>query len=394
MILSSDGLNQPLIFQMQEKINLALLKMAEEIAANRQELLNLNAEDVTNCDRSDISLFDRLFIDNKKIDGMIDSLRIVHQKPSPLYKPLYQFKHENGMLIENKTVPFGTILIVYESRPDVTVEATATALKSGNRILLKGGKEARKSNLFLSGCWNRALALAGLDKQMVRFLDLSRNAFQNFLKEPDTDIDLIIPRGGQKLIDFVNSVANCPVLVSGRGNNFLYVSDKADLQMAHKLIIESKTSKISACNSLDKVLIHKNLPDDFVTELTNELKASQVTILTSPTKEIWEEEFLDKKILIVKVRDFMESVEFINQYSGKHSATIVTNDSNEADHFMETVDCAAVYHNASTRFTDGFQFGLGAEMAISTQKIHHRGPLGIEHLVTNKWYIKGNGQTR
>ncbi len=379
---------------MQKKIDAALLHMAREIEANRKELLSLNAQDVASCDRADISLYDRLFIDDKKIDGMIEALETVKAKPSPLHKSLYQFRHENGMLIENKTVPFGTILIVYESRPDVTVEATATALKSGNRILLKGGKEARNSNLLLSKCWTKALAAAELDTEMVRFLDFNRTEFQDFLREPNRQIDLIIPRGGQKLIDFVHSVARCPVLVSGRGNNFLYVASNADLEMAHSLILASKTSKISACNSLDKVLINKNLPEDFTINLKNELHEKGVEIISNPTPEIWQEEFLELKILVEKVDTLSQAVSLINKYSGKHSATIVTKDSEEATTFLETVDCAAVYHNASTRFTDGFQFGLGAEMAISTQKLHHRGPLGIEHLVTNKWYIKGNGQIR
>ena len=379
---------------MKKKIDNALFYMAREIEANRAELLSLNAKDVASCDRSDISLFDRLFINDEKIDGMIESLKTVQAKPSPLHQSLYQFRHENGMLVENKTVPFVTILIVYESRPDVTVEATATALKSGNRILLKGGKEARNSNLLLSKCWTKALEAAELEEEMVRYLDVNRTGFQDFLRKPDTQIDLIIPRGGQKLIDFVHSVARCPVLVSGRGNNFLYVSQHADLEMAHSLVIASKTSKISACNSLDKVLIDSNLPDDFSIKLRKELVEKGVTIISEPSPEIWQEEFLDLKILVEKVDDLQQAVKLINNYSGQHSATIVTDNSTEAEDFMEKVDCAAVYHNASTRFTDGFQFGLGAEMAISTQKLHHRGPLGIEHLVTNKWYIKGNGQIR
>jgi len=379
---------------MQEKIDAALLHMVREIDAHRKELLEKNVQDVASCDRSDISLYDRLFINDKKIDGMIEALQTVKAKPSPLHNSLYQFRHENGMLIENKTVPFGTILIVYESRPDVTVEATATALKSGNRILLKGGKEARNSNLLLSRCWTKALAAAELDTEMVRFLDLDRTGFQDFLKEPDTQIDLIIPRGGQKLIDFVHSVARCPVLVSGRGNNFLYVASSANLEMARSLIIESKISKISACNALDKVLINSDLPDEFSLKLKAELGKKGVEIIPEPTPEIWQEEFLDMKIVIEKVDNLQRAAHLINNYSGKHSATIVTEDSKEAAEFMDKVDCAAVYHNASTRFTDGFQFGLGAEMAISTQKLHQRGPLGIEHLVTNKWYIKGNGQIR
>ena len=379
---------------MKQKIDDALYIMAQEIEAKRLQLLAVNAEDVNDCDETDVSLYDRLFIDDKKIDGMISSLHQVREKDSPLHKVRYSFIHENGLLIENKTVPFGTILIVYESRPDVTVEATATALKSGNKILLKGGKEARRSNVVLHQCWSKALEKTGLDKQMVRYLDMDRQGFQAYLKEPDAPIDLIIPRGGEKLIAFVKSVAQCPVLISGRGNNFLYVSEKADLDMAKSIIVQSKISKISACNSLDKVLIHESLTNGFIKEIIAELEAHNINIVTQPNDDIWREEFLDKKIVIAKTQGLTQATATINKYSGKHSATIVTKDDQEAALFMEKVDCAAVYHNASTRFTDGFQFGLGAEMAISTVKLHHRGPLGIEHLVTNKWYIKGNGQTR
>ncbi len=379
---------------MQEKINDALKHMINEIASNRLELLKHNAEDVANCDTSDLSLYDRLAINDSKIDGMISSLEKILEKEFPVGKTLYTFTHDNGLRIENKTIPFGTILIIYESRPDVTVEATATALKSGNRILLKGGKEAKRSNICLHKCWENALKKAGLDTQWVRYLDVNRKELQEFLKAPDTPLDLIIPRGGQKLIEYVHSIAQCPVLVSGRGNNFLYVSHSADLDMAKSLIIQSKISKISACNALDKVLIHEAVPKTFITELTEALKNENVEILHQPNDAIWMEEFLDKKIVIAQCKDISQAVKMINKYSGKHSATIVSDNANEADVFMTDVDCAAVYHNASTRFTDGFQFGLGAEMAISTDKLHHRGPLGIEHLVTNKWYIKGNGQTR
>lgn len=379
---------------MQEKINHTFSIMADEINSSRKKLLELNAKDVETCDKTDIALFDRLHLDDSKIDGMIDALLKVKEKESPLGKTLYKFTHENGMLVENKTVPFGTILIVYESRPDVTVEATATALKSGNKILLKGGKEAKNSNLFLHQCWVNALQKAALEKDRVRYLNMDRTSFQAYLKNPDTAIDLIIPRGGEKLIAYVHSVAQCPVLVSGRGNNFLYVSEYADLSMAQNLIIQSKVSKISACNALDKVLIHKNISPQFKTDLQTELQNRGVAIIAASDDAVWMEEFLDMKIVLSEVVNTNQAIQLINKYSGKHSATIVSNDDQEVQHFMNEVDCAAVYHNASTRFTDGFQFGLGAEMAISTEKLHHRGPLGIEHLVTNKWYIKGNGQTR
>lgn len=379
---------------MKEKINLALKTMADLVNTNRAELIRINAIDIEACDTSDKSLFDRLSVNDKKVDNMIDVLRQLQAKESPLGKELYSFEHKNGMQISNKTVPFGSILIIYESRPDVTVEATATALKSGNKILLKGGKEARNSNLFLHALWLKALAAAGLSGDWVRFLDMDRQTLQQFLKTPDAPIDLIIPRGGERLIEYVKSVAQCPVLVSGRGNNFLYVAPSADLSMAKDIIIQSKISKISACNALDKVLIAENVAESFVHELKAELIKQKVEIIQQPTKEVWMEEFLDHKMVVERVADLNQAIDLINRYSGGHSAAIITEVLSEADSFMERVDCAAVYHNASTRFTDGFQFGLGAEMAISTQKLHHRGPLGIEQLVTNKWTIKGNGQVR
>lgn len=379
---------------MKNRIDTALKEMSSQIDSNREKLLEINAIDIKNCNKNDKSLFDRLFIDDVKIDGMIDSLLQVMRKESPLDKTLYSFQHENGLTISNKTVPFGTIMIIYESRPDVTVEATATALKSGNKIILKGGKEARKSNLFLHSCWMNSLKAVGLKESQIRYLDMDRIALQKFLKEPDANIDLIIPRGGEKLIEYVKSVAQCPVMVSGRGNNFLYVAETADLAMAKRIVLQSKISKISACNALDKVLINDKVSEDFIHELRSELIEQQVEIIQSPNDHIWMEEFLDKKIVLEKVNNLQEAIQIINRFSGKHSASIISQNGAEVDEFMEDVDCAAVYHNASTRFTDGYQFGLGAEMAISTQKLHHRGPLGIEHLVTNKWYIRGNGQTR
>ena len=379
---------------MESKINQALLEMAHQIEAQKDELIRINAIDIANCDKSDKSLYDRLFINNNKVDNMIDVLHQLINKESPIDKELYSFEHENGLSISNKTVPFGTILIIYESRPDVTVEATATALKSGNKILLKGGKEARNSNLFLHACWIKSLNKVGLGEDWIRFLDLDRVTLQNYLREPDTNIDLIIPRGGEKLITYVKSVAQCPVLVSGRGNNFLYVAETADLEMSMSIIVQSKISKISACNALDKVLVNEKVSQTFIDQLKIELQKQEVEIIQNPNSEVWMEEFLDKKIVLEKVTDLECAIDLINKFSGKHSATILSENKQEVDTFMEQVDCAAVYHNASTRFTDGFQFGLGAEMAISTQKLHHRGPLGIEQLVTNKWIIRGNGQTR
>lgn len=368
--------------------------MAAEIDAVRDELLEQNAQDVAAYQGNDKSMHDRLILDDRKIDGMVASVQEVYEKEDPTQQVRYQFEHENGIKIENRTVPFGTILIIYESRPDVTVEATAIAFKSGNKIILKGGKEAIRSNRMLTACWHKALASQNIAPDYIRYLDYSREETQHFLKKTDTPLDLIIPRGGERLIQFVKETAQCPVLVSGRGNNFLYVSENADLDMAKRLILNGKLSKISACNALDKVLIHEHIAEGFQRDLLNALKEKGIEIVEANTSKIWEEEFLDYKIVVKTVKNMNEAVALINRYSGGHSATIVTRDEEEARQFMTETDCAAVYHNASTRFTDGGQFGMGAEMAISTEKMHHRGPLGLTQLVTNKWFIYGEGQTR
>jgi len=393
-----------------EEKNGVLTEMANCIEQIREELLATNQEEMEAYDANDKAMYDRLKVDDAKVDAMIKAVQEVSAKPDPIGKERYHFTNDNGMEVKNVTAPFGTVLIIYESRPDVTIEAAAIAFKSGNRILLKGGKESRASNLKLVACWHQALAKHGLPDTWIQYLDLQREQTQAFLKNPDQPLDLIVPRGGEKLIDFVKTHAKCPVLVSGRGNNFLYVHEQADLEMAQAIIANAKLTKISACNALDKVLVDANLPDyqNFV-ESTIELLRKDKTIdvladealsgsldnvETLQDEQIWYEEFLDYKIVFGLVNNEEEAVEKINKYSGGHSATIVTNQTETADYFMTNVDAAAVYHNASTRFTDGGAFGMGAELAISTEKMHHRGPLGLEQLVSNKWYIYGNGQTR
>jgi glutamate-5-semialdehyde dehydrogenase len=274
---------------------------------------------------------------------------------------------------------------------------------------LKGGKEAYNSNKVLVKCWHEALEANGLSKDWIKLLHLKREATQEFLKNPTEPLDLIVPRGGERLINFVKTHATCAVLVSGRGNNFLYVSEHADWSKAVNVIINAKTDKISGCNALDKVLINKNLPE-YETKLKmleEKLEKHQVEIIvdhkisdilsqkeTVSDSAVWYEEFLALKLLIGEVDTLEEAVNIINKYSGKHSASVITEDKIEAMHFMQNVDSAAVYHNASTRFTDGGQMGVGAELAISTDKLHHRGPLGLNQLVTNKYYIFGDGQIR
>jgi len=388
--------------------NAVLLKMAKLVVDNKELILEANQLDLNSYDQNDLAMYDRLKVDEEKIQGMVLSLEQLAGQEDPVGIERFHFTHDNGLEIYNKTASFGTVMIIYESRPDVTIEAGGIAFKSGNKILLKGGKEALHSNKAIVNLWHQALEANGISKQWVSYLHFNRVETQEFLKHPTQKIDLIIPRGGEKLISFVKEYATCPVVVSGRGNNFVYVSEKADKQKAFDIIINAKVAKISACNALDKVLISKDLPgfDAFLDELIQRLKFDKVEVLVadelSGTQDtttisdtaVWYEEFLDYKLLIGVASSIQDAVSKINTYGGGHSASIITENAEEAEIFLSSVDAAAVYHNASTRFTDGFQFGLGGELAISTDKLHQRGPIGLQHLVTNKWYVYGNGQIR
>ena len=388
--------------------NSVLASMAQLIDSERTAIINANNIDVENYSGEDIAMYDRLKVDDTKIDGMIVSLQQLIADIDPVGKELYNFTHENGLKMTNKTAPFGTVLIIYESRPDVTVEAGGIAFKSGNKILLKGGKESLNSNLIIVELWHKALAENNISTNWVEYLNYNRTETLEFLEHPTLKVDLIVPRGGDKLIAFVKQHAKCPVIVSGRGNNFVYVDTEADLDMALSVIINAKASKISACNALDKVLINTNLinKESFIKSLIHKLVEHKVEILGDAEiskfenvsafddEAIWFEEFLDYKIVLGAVNSLDEAISKINTYGGGHSAVIITNNTETAQNFMESVDSAAVYQNASTRFTDGGQFGLGGELAISTDKLHHRGPMGLQHLVTNKWYVYGNGQIR
>ncbi|RTY66735.1 glutamate-5-semialdehyde dehydrogenase [Flavobacterium sp. LB2P53] len=391
-----------------EKRNAVLSHMAELLELERANLKTVNQQDINNYSGDDLAMEKRLLVDDVKIDGMILSMVQLASQEDPIGVERFNFDHENGMKIINKTAAFGTIMIIYESRPDVTVEAGGIAFKSGNKILLKGGKESLQSNLKIVELWHQALITNNVSKEWVEYLNYNREDTQAFLEKPTQKVDLIVPRGGENLIAFVKKHATCPVIISGRGNNFVYVNKEADLKKALDIIINGKTSNISVCNALDKVLIDTNLEnwEAFAKKITTELQQRNVTILGDesisratavPQIEsdlIWYEEFLDYKIVIGTTNSDQEAIDKINKYCGGHSASIITKNDAIAQKFMENVDTAAVYQNASTRFTDGGQFGLGGELAISTDKLHQRGPIGLQHLVTNKWYIYGNGQIR
>ena len=383
--------------------------MERILEENRAPLLDANKKDLDAFKKDDQAMYDRLLINNKKIDGMIEAIRQVRSQDDPINKVITDKKLNNGLQVVNKTAPFGTIMIIYESRPDVTVEAAVLAFKSNNKILLKGGKEALFSNKILVDFWHQALLENGLSTEYIQLLSMNRAETQQFLKEPTEQLDLVVPRGGERLISFVKEHAKCAVLISGRGNNFLYVDENTDWEKSIEVILNAKTTKISACNALDKILINTNLADyqRKMIDLNTILQDHGVSVMVdSDVKKIlkeenlindetiWAKEFLEMKCCIGSVNSTNEAIQKINKYSGGHSATIMTTSNETASLFMEQVDCAAVYQNASTRFTDGGQMGVGAEIAISTGKLHHRGPLGLNELVTNKYYVYGEGHVR
>uniref|UniRef100_UPI002619EA55 aldehyde dehydrogenase family protein n=1 Tax=uncultured Eudoraea sp. TaxID=1035614 RepID=UPI002619EA55 len=322
-----------------DKRNAVLKSMIECIKKEESALLEANKKDLEAYSGDDIAMYDRLKVDDDKIIGMIKSLKELTLLNDPLNLERFQFEHENGLQISNRRIAF----------------------KSGNRILLKGGKESLNSNLILVDLWHKALRDNQVDSDWVSYLQYDRSETQAFLENPIHKVDLIVPRGGEKLIAFVKQHATCPVIVSGRGNNFVYIDTEADLQMAVDIIINAKTTKISACNALDKVLIAADLPrkQQFVQNLLLELQKSKVEILTdeafsalegtTPIKDesVWIEEFLDYKIVLGQVASLKEAISKINTFGGGHSAAIITANEETAATFMNSVDSAAVYHNAS-----------------------------------------------
>jgi len=388
--------------------NNVLETLARLLGENKRQIIEANKLDLKTCPTDDAVIFDRLKADAAKVEKMIASVESVISAPDPVGKIISSHIREDGLKIENRTVPFGTILIIYEARPDVSIEAAIIALKAGNKILLKGGKEARNTNLCLADLWQQALKENGADAGFVRYLDLTREETQRLISGEAEKFDIVIPRGGEPLIDFILKNSKVPVIVSGRGNNFAYIDSEADFEMALEIILNGK-SRLSVCNALDKVLLDEKLPglEEKINAAVGALRAASIEVLGDASvhylnpsvrpfgdEETWFEEFLAAKMVLAVVEDMTEAVEKINKYSGGHSAVIVTQNAARAEQFMREVDCAAVYHNASVRFTDGGEFGLGAEIAISTQKLHFRGPLGAEHLLTNKWFVYGDGQIR
>ena len=399
--------------------NKALSGMAQALLKNTEYLLSENAKDVSAArdsakafaessknKRQPAFLLDRLTLTEKRIKEMAESIKQVADLKDPVGKILRQWKRPNGLVIKKVAVPMGVIGIIYESRPDVTSDCASLCLKSGNACVLRGGSEAINSNLAIHRTITKGLKKFGIPEAAVTMIDVTeRSAVESLLKQ-DSLIDVVIPRGGESLIRYVAENSLIPVIKHYKGVCHLYVDKDADLKMALDIMLNAKVQRPAVCNAIEKMLVHKSIAGKFLPEAARllddagvELRGCDKTLKIlrgiKKAKELdWYEEYLDLILAIIIVNNADEAINHINKYGSRHSDAIVTRNKKTAGKFLQEVDSACVYHNASTRFTDGYQFGMGAEIGISTDKIHARGPMALEELCTYKYIVFGSGQTR
>lgn len=391
-----------------EDRNKALRQMAEAITGNINYLKKENKKDIDAALKLGISsaLIDRLTLNDKRIQAMAQSLLDTAELNDPLGQIIEIYKRPNGLVIKKVRVPIGVVGIIYESRPNVTSDCIGLCLKSGNAVILKGGKEAVFSNKAIFIVMQKALAATNLPKDAISIiLSADRDAVKYFLSL-DKYIDLIVPRGGEGLIRFVSENSSIPVVKHYKGVCHTYVSGKADLDMAHNICFNAKVQRPGVCNAMEKMLVNSNVAEKFLPKMIKSFQEAGVEIRAcDKTRKIvkglkkasladWDDEYLDLILTVKIVEDLKEAIEHINKHGSMHSDAIVTKDAKEAEEFLKAVDSACVYVNASTRFTDGYEFGFGAEVGISTDKIHVRGPMGLEGLTTYKYEIYGSGQVR
>ena len=389
--------------------NAALLGMADALVRESASILQANQMDLEAGRAAGMtkSLLDRLSLSPGRIEGMADGLRQVAAFQDPIGKVDGGTIHPNGMQILKTRVPLGVVGMIYEARPNVTADAAGLCLKSGNAVILRGGKEAIHSNMAIASVMREAIGETGLSKDSIQLVEDTTRASATAMMQLNGYLDVLIPRGGAGLIRAVVEHATVPVIETGVGNCHVYIDFEADLEMAAQIVCNAKTSRPSVCNACETLLVHKAVAEkalpmveSLLSQHNVELRGCGVTrfILGDTVKEATEEdyatEFSDYILAVKVVGSFQEAVDHIAQYSSGHSECIVTRNYENARRFTEQVDAAAVYVNASTRFTDGFEFGFGAEIGISTQKLHARGPMGLEALTTTKYIIFGNGQIR
>lgn len=388
--------------------NRALKNMADALCSNVDAILKENEYDVESAKKSGKTgaFIDRLTLNEKRIKDMAEGIKTVESLPDPVGETISMWRRPNGLEIGQRRVPIGVIGIIYEARPNVTADAIALCLKSGNAVVLRGGSEAVRSNKVISDILAEAAYDAGIPRGSIQFMeDTSREAATKLMRLNGL-IDILIPRGGAGLIKTVMEQASVPVIETGVGNCHVYVDGECDQAMALSIVINAKTQRPGVCNAAETLLVDKALAHEFLPLVITELKKKGVSVRGCPetlaivsdckpaTEEDWYTEYLDLIIAVKVVDGLDQAISHINHYGTKHSEAIITTNYFKARSFQERVDAAAVYVNASTRFTDGFEFGFGAEIGISTQKMHARGPMGLKELTTIKYVIFGDGQVR
>lgn len=385
-----------------------LVKAAEQLVADSAKILEANAIDMENGEKAGMSsgLLDRLKLTEERIAGMAEGLTQLAGLDDPIGEVLGMKKRPNGLLIGQKRVPLGVVGIIYEARPNVTADAFGLCFKTGNAVILKGGSDAIHSNIAVVESLQKALAACGLPVDALQLItDTSRETTTAFMKL-NRYVDVLIPRGGAGLIRAVVENSTIPVIETGTGNCHIYVDESADLRMAADIVMNAKTQRVGVCNACESLLVHEKAKDAFLPVIAERLRSRQVEMrgdeavcalvpdCVPATEEDWGKEYLDYILSIKTVGSVDEAIAHINRYNTKHSEAIITENYTNAQKFLEEVDAAAVYVNASTRFTDGSEFGYGAEIGISTQKLHARGPMGLTALTTTKYIIYGSGQIR
>lgn len=388
--------------------NKALENMAQKLISATSEILSANAEDMKNARANGVAqvMLDRLLLTEDRIVGMAKGITDIVNLPDPIGVTLSEIKRPNGMTVKKITVPLGVIAVIYEARPNVTSDAAALCLKSGNAVILRGGKEAINSSKAIVKALRLGLEKTGLDENCISLVtDTSRDSATELMRMNEY-IDVLIPRGGAGLIRSCVENSTVPVIETGTGNCHIYIDKDADIQMAADIVYNAKTSRPSVCNSAESLVIHKDIIKEALPVIKKRLDEKNVELrgddtarasadgILPATEDDWGREYLDYIMSVKTVESLDEAIEHISKYSTGHSECIVTENEAAAEEFLKRIDSAAVYHNVSTRFTDGGEFGFGAEIGISTQKLHARGPLGLPQLTSFKYIICGNGQIR
>lgn len=388
--------------------NKALITVADTLVKNSDKILAANAIDIKNGEEKGMhsGMIDRLRLTEERIKAMADGLRIITELPDCLNETIESFNRPNGMKISKVRVPLGVIGIIYESRPNVTADAFGLCFKTGNAVILKGGSDAIHSNTAITESIRSALAAEGINEDGIQLItDTNRETTTRFMKMKEY-VDVLIPRGSAGLIRAVVENSTIPVIETGTGNCHIYVDESADFDKAIPIIVNAKTQRIGVCNACESLVINENIKDEFLPLLAKALKEKNVEMrgdeavcnvisdCIPATEEDYATEYLDYIISMKTVKNVDEAIAHINKYSTKHSEAIITENKENAEKFKREVDASCVYVNVSTRFTDGFEFGFGAEIGISTQKLHARGPMGLKELTTYKYTIDGDGQVR